>query len=66
MRIQLDVDKCEAFAACIVAAPEVFDFDDEENIAILLDDSPSTGLREKVKEAVRNCPVRAIELLDEH
>ncbi len=64
MKVILDTAKCEGFACCVVAAPEVFDFDDQRNIAVLLDDSPSEEMRSKVEEAVRVCPVQAIALVN--
>lgn len=64
MKVRFDVDKCESFAACVVAAPEVFDFDDDENVAILINPHPPIELLEQVRAAVRNCPVQAISMSD--
>ncbi|MFB9727938.1 ferredoxin [Haloechinothrix salitolerans] len=64
MRVTLNIAKCESFASCVVAAPEVFDLDEEENVAVLLDESPPEEMRSAVEEAVRSCPVQAIALSD--
>lgn len=63
MEVRLDLDRCESFAACVTAAPTVFGFDDEENVAVLLEPNPSPNLVEDVRAAVRDCPVRAISLI---
>ena len=53
---------CQANGACVVAAPEVFELDDED----VLHWSAEVGeeRREEVEEAVRACPVQAITAED--
>jgi ferredoxin len=64
IKIAADVRKCEGYANCVIAAPDVYDIDDDGNVVILrstVDDSE----REQVAEAVRSCPAAAIWLEDE-
>ncbi|MET8947005.1 ferredoxin [Streptomyces sp. NPDC004542] len=59
LKIRVDMAKCEGFANCVMAAPDVFDIDDAGQVAILQAEAPEE-LREDVEEAVRACPVSAL------
>jgi ferredoxin len=48
-----------------MAAPEVFDVDDDTAKVVLLTASPGDELRAKVAEAVRSCPSRALRIAEE-
>jgi ferredoxin len=58
MRVHVDLDACESHGQCVFAAPEVFEFDDDD--VITWDATPDDALREKIEQAVRLCPVEAI------
>jgi len=62
MKIALDAGLCEAHGECVVAAPEVFDLGEEDDVARVLDASLDASLREKVELAVRLCPVAALRI----
>jgi len=62
MRIHVDVQRCRAYANCILAAPDVFDIDDASGKVILLDETPAVERRMAVHEAVRNCPTQSISV----
>jgi ferredoxin len=62
MKITLDPALCEAHGECVVAAPEVFDIGEDDDIARVIDASPGEHLREKVALAVRLCPVAALRI----
>jgi ferredoxin len=62
MRIEVDLDRCEAHGECVMAAPEVFELDDEDRLHY--DPQPDEALRPLVTRAVRACPVQAIRLVD--
>ncbi len=64
MQVSVDLELCQAYANCVLAAPEVFDLDESESHAVVLAEHPDDQLRPKVEEAVRSCPVRAIMLHD--
>lgn len=62
MKVVVEFDRCELHGDCVLAAPEVFDIGDDDEVVSLLDAEPAEELRAKVEEAVRNCPVAAIRL----
>ncbi|GAB7110432.1 ferredoxin [Streptomyces phaeofaciens JCM 4814] len=61
--VELESDKCVASGQCVVAAMQVFDQDDD-GIAILLDERPAPALLDDVREAVAVCPAAAIRLVE--
>jgi ferredoxin len=58
LKVTVDLDLCNGYGNCVVAAPSVFDLDPETNLAIILDPRPAD--EEAVTEAELDCPVRAI------
>jgi ferredoxin len=62
MRVELDKTLCAAHGDCVVAAPKVFDLDDDDDFARVLDENPPESLRAEVETAVQVCPVAAIRL----
>ncbi|MFF3941570.1 ferredoxin [Streptomyces phaeofaciens] len=62
-RVELEADKCVASGQCVVAAMQVFDQDDD-GIAILLQERPAPALLDDVREAVAVCPAAAIRLVE--
>jgi ferredoxin len=64
IRIQADFDKCEAFANCVIAAPDLFAINDE-NFVEILDDRPGSDRLEAAREAVRTCPTRALSVVSD-
>jgi ferredoxin len=64
MRVVLDQTRCAAHGDCVVAAPKVFDLDDDDDFARVIDENPPQDLRSEVEMAVRVCPVSAISLED--
>ena len=60
MKVTVDDDRCQGHARWAIS-PEVFDLDDEGHSVVLLADVPP-GLEGKAREAVRNCPERAIAI----
>ena len=64
MKVVVDLDACEAHGDCVVAAPEIFDLGDEDDVVTVLNAEPGEDLRAKAELAVTNCPVAAITLED--
>ena len=64
MKVELEADKCVASGQCVLAAPDVFDQDDD-GIAILLDERPADENLDGVRAAVAICPAAAIRLVDQ-
>ncbi|WP_330347221.1 ferredoxin [Streptomyces sp. NBC_00582] len=63
-KVELEADKCVASGQCVVAAMQVFDQDDD-GIAILLEEAPAPELLDDVREAVAVCPAAAIRLVEQ-
>lgn len=63
LRIHIDRDLCVSFGDCIDAAPDVFEFDDEE-IAVFVSEVGSIS-REELIAACASCPVDALTAFDE-
>lgn len=63
MRVEVDLELCQGYANCVLAAPEVFELSDD-GLSAVIDESPGEDQRAAVEEAVRTCPVRAIHLED--
>ena len=63
MRVVVDWDLCESNGLCVLAAPEVFELQDDDTL-LILQETPDESLLGKVGDAIRNCPKRAISLQD--
>jgi ferredoxin len=64
MKIVVDRDRCEANQACMRAAPDVFQVDDNDHLHVLVA-HVTPEAREKVERAVRACPKQALSLVDD-
>jgi len=61
MDIEIDVDRCQGHARCNAICPEVFDLDEEGFVAATVTTVPGEH-RAAVRDAVDNCPERAIAI----
>lgn len=64
MAIHIDAEKCDGYASCVLLAPAVFDLDDADNVAVVIDADADRTDPASVDEAIQNCPRRAITLRD--
>jgi ferredoxin len=64
MRAEVDLGKCQAYANCVLEAPDVFDLDDVSGKAIVLLDPIPEALHEAARLAEASCPVSAILIED--
>jgi ferredoxin len=64
MKVIVDLDVCEAHGDCVVAAPEIFDLGDDDDVVTVIQAEPPEDLRQKAELAASNCPVAAIEIQD--
>lgn len=64
MKIEVDLSACQGYVCCVMAAPEVFDVDEDAGKVVLRTATPDESLRAKVSEAVRSCPSGALRLAD--
>jgi len=60
MKIIVDTAKCEAHGDCVVAAPNLFDLGEDDDVVRVLDDEPGEQHRADLEMAVKLCPVAAI------
>ena len=63
-KLLLDPTKCQGYAACLIEAPEIWDFDDAADRALLKIESPDEALRAKAESSARCCPAKAITIED--
>ncbi|MBA2414935.1 MAG: ferredoxin [Geodermatophilaceae bacterium] len=61
--VKADFETCQGYANCVMAAPEVYDIDDEGTV-VLLKEEITDEERAKVDEAVNSCPVSALSVED--
>lgn len=64
------MDTCIACGACGVAAPDIYDYDDEGIAYVILDDNQGTQeipeeLEEDMIDAFEGCPTDSIKVADE-
>lgn len=64
MKVILDPDVCDAHGDCVVAAPDIFDLDDDDEVAKVLMPEPGEDMRAAAVEAADACPVQAITIED--
>lgn len=58
MKVVVDLNRCQAYAQCIYAAPDHFALHGAE--ALVYDTAPDEAARDEIERAVQACPVRAI------
>ena len=62
MRVIVEEDVCQAHGDCVVAAPEIFDLGEEDDIVTVIQPEPGEELRAVAERAVQDCPVTAIRI----
>ncbi|NEE03474.1 ferredoxin [Phytoactinopolyspora halotolerans] len=65
MHIVVDTDRCVGGGQCVMAAPEIFDQNDDDGTVVLLRADPPPDASAAVREAARLCPALAITLVEE-
>jgi ferredoxin len=61
VRIEADVDACEAYGECVAAAPRLFAINDENFVEVLSTSPPPDELA-AAERAVWACPAHALSL----
>lgn len=56
--IKIDQDECIGCEACVELCPAVFDFDDDEGKAFVIEESDADS--DCVDEAIASCPAECI------
>lgn len=62
MKVILESKQCELHGECVMAAPEVFDIEDDKDVVTVLNAEPGDELRDAVERAVTMCPTAALRL----
>ncbi|GGJ22140.1 ferredoxin [Paenarthrobacter histidinolovorans] len=60
MKFDINVDKCVGAGVCAIAAPEVFDQNDDDGIIVVLDPNPPLEQAQLVHDAATRCPAAVI------
>lgn len=61
-RISADRDRCVGAGQCVLAAPALFDQDEEDGLVRVLHKRPSASQSDAVRDAVWACPSGALTL----
>jgi ferredoxin len=62
--VHVDEDLCIGAGQCVLAAPRIFD-QDEQGLVVLLDSTPPPELHDAARKAAKLCPARAITIVEE-
>jgi ferredoxin len=62
MKLHLDAGRCDGHGECTLAAPDVFELPDGENVSRLRMLQVGEDRRAQVTDAVNACPVQAISI----
>jgi ferredoxin len=63
MRVEVDLDKCTGHGICESIAEDVFEVQDDGIVHIDESDRPESD-RERMQQAVTQCPAAALRLID--
>lgn len=63
MQVSVDRERCQGHNRCCAEAPELFDMDDDMKAVVLAGAVPVEQER-AARSAARNCPERAIVIVD--
>jgi ferredoxin len=66
MRVEIDAEMCQGHGRCAVVCPELFDVDDSGYgfVRTEVPDAVTADLVSRARQAVLNCPERAITLIE--
>ncbi len=62
-KVIIQTEECMGCEACVEIAPNTFEFDEENNIAIVKNDSVDD--LDAIEESIDSCPADCIEIIDE-
>ena len=63
MRVEVDLDKCTGHGICESIAEDVFEVQDDGTVRIVDNDRPESD-RDRMQQAVTQCPAAALRLVD--
>jgi ferredoxin len=62
-KVVIDTEECTGCGSCAEICPEVFELDEEEEIAHVI--KPEGGPEDEIEEAMETCPVECIHWEDD-
>ena len=62
MRVRVRPDQCAGHTLCNLAAPKIFDLDDNGNVLLLVDGEIPADQEAAARAAVATCPERALAI----
>ena len=65
LHVRADVDVCQGHQLCQGEAPDVFGFDADADVVVILDPQPDESRRAAVTTAVKYCPAFALSVDEE-
>ena len=64
MRVIRNATTCALHGECVMAAPDVFEIRDDDEVVTVLNDEPGGELRASVEKAALACPTSSIRIED--
>lgn len=61
-KVVFDSNRCQGYANCLIEAPGIWDFDEDNDTAVLLDETPAEDQRPAAEASARCCPANAITI----
>ena len=62
MKVIRNAKTCELHGECVMAAPEVFEIEDDKDVVTVINPEPTEELRKAVEHAVLMCPTASLHL----
>ncbi len=62
MRVTADLSVCQGHQLCQGEAPDVFGFDEADDVVVVLNAHPDESRRDDVTTAVKYCPAFALSI----
>ena len=62
MKITVDFPRCDGHGACVEVCPQVFAIGEDDDVVVVLDDTPDERMRDLVARAAAVCPKAAIAI----
>jgi len=59
-KVVIDTDECTGCESCVEVAPDVFGFDEDNEVAYVIKEEG--GPEDEIQEAIDSCPVECIYL----
>lgn len=62
MKVRVDSERCQGHTLCAMRAPKVFELSEVDGHSSPIDETVPDDQQDRVVEAVRSCPERAISV----